>query len=86
MTDVMGTRHDGRVYDWRRHSGGDVPSPATVAAWVALDMLAPEQLPLLASMWLVHGHDGPAVAELAGLSDRPTGRLCQPCQERQSAA
>jgi hypothetical protein len=38
-----------------------------VAAWLALDTLPTESIPLFASYWLAGGHDGRALAELAGL-------------------
>jgi hypothetical protein len=52
--------------------GGDVPSPTLVAAWLALDVLPAERIPRWAAFWLVDGHDGPALVELAGLhGDEP---------------
>ena len=47
-----------------------MPGPALVAAWYALDTLAVERVPMWAARWLAAGHDGPALAEMAGLSGR----------------
>lgn len=49
-------------------SEDDLPSPRLVAAWLALDCLPTERIPLWAAHWIVNGHDGPAVVALAGLS------------------
>ncbi|MER7247912.1 hypothetical protein [Kribbella sp. NPDC000426] len=51
---------------------GETPSPELVAAWLALDELRAEQVPMWAADWLVAGYDGVALAELAGLSGRDT--------------
>jgi hypothetical protein len=45
----------------------EVPSPLLVASWERLGLLPTEQVPLWASYWIVGGHDGPALAYLAGL-------------------
>ncbi|GAA1580893.1 hypothetical protein GCM10009804_41860 [Kribbella hippodromi] len=44
--------------------------PELVAAWLTLDQLHVESVPMWAAGWLVQGYDGPALAELAGLSAR----------------
>jgi hypothetical protein len=51
---------------------GDTPTPALVAAWLALDTLRAESVPMWAATWLVQGYDGESLAELAGLSGRDT--------------
>lgn len=45
----------------------EVPSPLLVASWERLGLLPPERVPLWAAYWIVGGHDGPALAYLAGL-------------------
>ncbi len=44
-----------------------VPSPLLVASWERLGLLPTEQVPLWAAYWIAGGHDGPALAYLAGL-------------------
>jgi hypothetical protein len=51
---------------------GETPTPALVAAWLALDTLRAESVPMWAANWLVQGYDGESLAELAGLSGRDT--------------
>lgn len=46
---------------------GDVPSPEIVAAWTQLGLLPTEKIPLWAAHWLVAGHDGEQLVQLAGL-------------------
>lgn len=46
----------------------EVPSAELVAAWLALDCLAPERVPLWAAHWLAQGQDGVALRDLAGMS------------------
>lgn len=53
-------------------SDGETPAPGVVAAWLVLDTLRAESVPLWAANWLVHGYDGESLAELAGLSGRDT--------------
>ncbi|GAB2681311.1 hypothetical protein GCM10009743_66810 [Kribbella swartbergensis] len=48
------------------------PTPELVAAWLALDDLRAESVPMWAANWLVLGYDGAALAELAGLSGQDT--------------
>lgn len=48
---------------------GEIPSPGLVAAWVALGTVPAERVPLWAAYWLVDGHDGAALRDLAGLGD-----------------
>jgi hypothetical protein len=55
------------VHDWPDAPGGDLPSPTLVAAWLTLDMLPTERIPLWAAHWLANGHDGAALVQLAGL-------------------
>lgn len=60
------------VHDWPGYPGDDVPPPTLVAAWLALDMLPTGRIPRWAAFWLVEGHDGTALVELAGLhGDEP---------------
>lgn len=44
------------------------PTPALVAAWLALDTLPTELVPMWAADWLAAGLDGAALGRLAGLS------------------
>ncbi|MGY2093617.1 hypothetical protein [Nocardia gipuzkoensis] len=44
------------------------PDPELVAAWVALDTVPSERIPLWAAHWLEQGHDGETFRKLAGLS------------------
>lgn len=53
-------------------SGGDVPSPSVVAAWLVLGMIAGERVPWWTAYWLADGYDGPAMRELAGLGSNDT--------------
>lgn len=69
-------RHDDRVHDWPGHAG-DVPSPSLVAAWLTLGMLPTERVPRWAAFWIVDGHDGQALIDLAGLrGDDPHDVRC----------
>ncbi|ONI88646.1 hypothetical protein ALI144C_06360 [Actinosynnema sp. ALI-1.44] len=54
--------------DWPTPESDEVPSPKLVAAWVALDIIPAERLPLWAAHWIVQGHDGDSLRTLAGLS------------------
>ncbi|MEV6561700.1 hypothetical protein AB0M22_38685 [Nocardia sp. NPDC051756] len=45
------------------------PDVHLLAAWFVLGSL-PDELPWWAAQWLVEGHDGPALRELAGLNER----------------
>ena len=47
-----------------------IPSPAVVAAWVALGTVTPERVPLWAAHWLAQGLDGPELVALAGLNEK----------------
>jgi hypothetical protein len=47
---------------------GVIPSPKLVAAWVALDVVDAEEIPLLAAHWLAGGYDGESLVTLAGFS------------------
>jgi hypothetical protein len=55
------------VHDWPSEATTDIPSPRLVAAWLVLDTLPTERIPLWAAHWLAGGCDGEALAELAGL-------------------
>jgi hypothetical protein len=44
------------------------PTPTLVAAWLALDTLPTELVPMWAAQWLADGLDGPALRLLAGQS------------------
>ncbi|GAA1154504.1 hypothetical protein GCM10009630_60790 [Kribbella jejuensis] len=48
------------------------PPPALVAAWLTLDNLHLEAVPMWAANWIVQGYDGPSLAELAGLNGQDT--------------
>jgi hypothetical protein len=63
----MAFGHDEGMHEWPVPANADVPSPALVAAWLTLGTLPTERIPLFASHWLADGHDGRALAELAGL-------------------
>jgi len=53
--------------DWPIPEQQGVPSPDLVAAWETLGMLPPEKVPVWAAHWILAGHDGDALAYLAGL-------------------
>jgi hypothetical protein len=53
-------------------SDEETPPPAVVAAWLVMNTLRAESVPMWAASWLVEGYDGEALAELAGLSGRDT--------------
>lgn len=55
------------VHDWPFEPDERLPSPQLVAAWLLLDSLPTERVPLWAAHWIAGGYDGPALAELAGL-------------------
>jgi hypothetical protein len=56
------------MHDWPSDDASEVPSPRLVAAWLVLDTLPTERVPLWAAYWLAGGSDGDALARLAGLS------------------
>ncbi len=56
------------MHDWPAPGSGEIPTPELVAAWVALDTVPSERIPLWAAHWLVEGHDGETLRKLAGLS------------------
>ena len=58
---------DASVHDWPSETTTDVPSPRLVAAWLVLETLPTERVPLWAAYWLAGGYDDEALAELAGL-------------------
>jgi len=53
--------------NWPADADAGIPSPELVAAWLELDTLPTERIPLWAAHWIAAGHDGEALAELAGL-------------------
>jgi hypothetical protein len=59
-------RHDAVMHDWPADPG-EIPSPQLVAAWLTLDTLPTERIPLWAAHWIAAVYDGQALAELAGL-------------------
>ncbi|GGN87148.1 hypothetical protein [Nocardia rhizosphaerihabitans] len=60
------------MHDWPALDTGEIPAPELVAAWVALDAIPSERIPLWAAHWLVDGHDGEALRNLAGLGGTET--------------
>jgi hypothetical protein len=50
-----------------RETARTIVAVALVAAWLTLDTLPTEYIPLFASYWIVDGHDGRALVQLAGL-------------------
>jgi hypothetical protein len=54
------------MHDWPADPG-EIPSPQLVAAWLTLDTLPTEQIPLWAAHWIAADYDGQTLAELAGL-------------------
>jgi hypothetical protein len=57
---------------WDAVPEGETPTPRVVAAWMVLELLPAERVPMWAAEWLVQGYDGDALAELAGLTGRDT--------------
>jgi hypothetical protein len=55
------------VHDWLQTHNDEVPSPTLVAAWLTLNTLPTEYVPRWAAFWIVAGHDGSALVDLAGL-------------------
>lgn len=55
------------MHDGPSRTEADIPSPKLVAAWLVLDTIPTERIPLWAAHWLAAGYDGHALAELAGL-------------------
>jgi hypothetical protein len=53
--------------DWSTDPDTGIPSPELVAAWLELDTLPTERVPLWAAHWLTAGYDGVTLGELAGL-------------------
>jgi hypothetical protein len=60
-------RHHALMTVWPSRTGDGVPSPELVAACARLGLLPIEKVPLRAAHWLVAGHDGEHVVQLAGL-------------------
>ncbi|ONM49830.1 hypothetical protein [Nocardia donostiensis] len=56
------------MHDWPAPDSGELPTPELIAAWVALDIVPCERIPLWAAHWLVQGYDGEALRKLAGSS------------------
>jgi hypothetical protein len=54
------------MHDWPSIPA-EIPSPELVAAWLILDTLPTERVPLWAAHWIAVGYDGRALIELAGL-------------------
>ena len=54
------------MHDWPADPS-EIPSPQLVAAWLTLDTLPTERIPLWAAHWIASGYDGQVLAELAGL-------------------
>ena len=54
------------MHDWPADPD-EIPSPQLVAAWLILDTLPTERIPLWAAHWIAAGYDGQALTELAGL-------------------
>jgi hypothetical protein len=54
--------------DQQADSRRKIPSPHLVAAWLTLDTLPTERVPLWAAYWMTDGCDGPSLIRLAGLS------------------
>jgi hypothetical protein len=55
------------MHDWPLPAEAGIPTPDLVAAWLTLDVLPTERVPLWAAHWLADGFDGDNLAELAGL-------------------
>jgi hypothetical protein len=53
--------------DWPPDDTAGIPTPDLVAAWLALNTLPTERVPLWAAHWIADGHDGSALVALAGL-------------------
>ena len=56
------------MHDWPIPESDEIPTPKLVAAWVTLDIIPTERIPLWAAHWLVQGYDGDTLRTLAGLS------------------
>jgi hypothetical protein len=56
------------MHDWPLVTSSEIPSPKLVAAWVALNLVPTERVPLWAAHWLVVGYDGEALRTLAGFN------------------
>jgi len=61
------SRHDSCMSDPSPSAASEVPSPRLVGAWETLGLLPIERVPMWAAYWIVGGHDGEALARLAGL-------------------
>lgn len=55
------------MHDWPTNTP-KVPSPMLVAAWLVLDTLPIERVPIWAAHWIADGRDGESLRRLAGLS------------------
>jgi hypothetical protein len=56
------------MHDWPTPESDEIPTPRLVAAWLTLDIIPTERIPLWAAHWLVQGYDGDTLRTLAGLS------------------
>jgi hypothetical protein len=68
MTSQTAARHghDAVMHDWPADPS-EIPSPQLVAAWLTLDAVPTERIPLWAAHWIAAGYDGQVLDELAGL-------------------
>lgn len=57
------------MHDWPTGTS-EVPAPKLVAAWLVLDNLPTERIPLWAAHWIANGYDGESLRRLAGLSGK----------------
>lgn len=57
------------MHDWPANTS-EVPTPTLVAAWLVLDTLPTERVPLWAAYWIADGRDGESLRILAGLSGK----------------
>ena len=64
--------------DWSADPDTGIPSPELVAAWLELDTLPTERVPLWAAHWLTAGYDGVTLAEplfQSSITNLPLGAL-----------
>jgi hypothetical protein len=62
------------MHDWPVTAAAGIPAPRLAAAWVKLNVLPAERVPLWAAHWLAAGNDGDALRTLAGLSAKDDPR------------
>lgn len=53
--------------DWPAEHPTEVPTPRLVHAWLVLDTLPTERVPVWAAHWIADGCDGESLRQLAGL-------------------